>query len=345
VHKYEQAKKRGEVMSGFQDIAGHKQVIQHMKNAIKLNKVSHAYILNGEKGAGKKCLANTFAMALQCESEEDRPCGDCRSCRQAESRNHPDIIRITHEKPNSIGVEDVREQLVNDIQIKPYTGKFKVYIIPDAEKMTIQAQNAILKTIEEPPAYAVILLLTTNMNILLPTILSRCVVLSLKPVASEEVKEYLMKNAQIPDYQADICVAFAQGNIGKAVQLASSENFNEIKAAALHLLKHIPEMEINDIMHCVKAVSEYKVDIQDYLDFLSVWYRDVLYFKATKDVDGVIFKDQVRDISEQTNRGSYEGMGTILKGLQRAKERLNANVNFDLTMELLFLTIKENLIK
>lgn len=332
-------------MPGFQDIAGHKQVIQHMKNAIELNKVSHAYVLSGEKGAGKKCLADTFAMALQCESAGDKPCTVCKSCKQAENRNHPDIIRVTHEKPNSIGIEEVRDQLVNDIQIKPYAGKYKVYIIPDAEKMTVQAQNAILKSIEEPPAYAVILLLTTNANTLLATILSRCVMLSLKPVPDEEVKDYLMEHVQVPDYQADICVAFAQGNIGKAVELASSENFIEIKKAALHLLRHIPEMEMNDIIHCVKGVSEFKIDIQDYLDLLGVWYRDVLYFKATKDVDGIIFKDQVRTISEQTNRGSYEGMNEILKGLQRAKERLNANVNFDLTMELLFLTIKENLVK
>ena len=338
-------KKRGEPMSGFRDIAGHKQIVSHMENAIKLNKVSHAYILSGEKGAGKKRLAVTFAKALQCESGADRPCGTCKSCVQAENRNHPDIIRVTHEKPNSIGVDDVRKQLVNDVQIKPYSGKYKVYIIPDAEKMTVQAQNAILKSIEEPPAYAVILLLTANEKTLLPTILSRCVMLSLKPVPDEEVKEYLMKKVQIPDYQADICVAFAQGNIGKAIQLGSSDNFDEIKTTALHLLKHIPEMDINDIIHCVKEVSEFKVDIQDYLDFLAVWYRDVLYFKATKDVDGIIFKDQVPVISEQTNRGSYEGVAEILKGLQKAKERLNANVNFDLTMELLFLTIKENLIK
>lgn len=332
-------------MTGFDNIVGHKQAKEHLQNAMKLNKISHAYILNGEKGSGKKLMASTFAQALQCESEELKPCGKCKSCKQAENKNHPDIIRVTHEKPNSIGVEDIRDQLVNDVQIKPYSSKYKIYIIAEAEKMTPQAQNAILKTIEEPPEYAVIMLLTSNAQAFLPTILSRCVMLSMKPVSDVQVKKYLMEHVELPDYQADICVAFAQGNIGKAVQLASSENFNDIKASALHLLKNIPAMELQEIIAVVKSISEFKVDVQDYLDLMAVWYRDVLYFKATKDANGLTFKEDVREISEQTNRGSYEGMEKILKGLQTAKDRLQANVNFDLSMELLFLTIKENLAK
>lgn len=332
-------------MSGFQDIIGHEQIINHLKSAVKLNKVSHAYIFNGEKGSGKKTVANAFAKMLQCEGEGDKPCGNCRSCRQAENSNHPDIIRIIHEKPNTISIDDIREQLIGDIQIKPYQSRYKIYIVPDAEKMTVQAQNALLKTIEEPPAYAVILFLTTNASSFLPTILSRCVMLNMKPVPDEEVRHYLMEHVEVPDYQADIAVAFAQGNIGKAVQLATSEYFNEIKTSAIHLLKNIPKYDISDINAAVKSIGDYKVDIQDYLDILAVWYRDVLYFKATKDPNGLIFKDQIQAIREQTHNGSYEGMEKILESLKKAKERLNANVNFDLTMELLFLTIKENLVQ
>ena len=102
----------------------------------------------------------------------------------------------------------------------------------------------------------------------------------MKPVADDKVKQYLMEHVQVPDYEADVCVAFAQGNIGKAVQLATSDSFNEIKNSALHLLKNVSKMEINDIIATVKSVSEFKIDIQDYLDFLAVWYRDILYFKG-----------------------------------------------------------------
>ena len=329
-------------MPGFRDIVGHGQIIEHFQNAIKMDKISHAYILAGEKGSGKRTIATAFAQTLQCEQGQTDACGICHACKQAESRNHPDIIYVTHEKPNSIGDEEIREQLVGDVLIKPYSSKYKVYIVNDADKMTVQAQNALLKTIEEPPSYAVILLLAGNVSSMLPTILSRCVTLSMKPVPDEEVKKYLMEHVQVPDYQADVCVAFAQGNIGKAVQLASSDSFNEIRAAALHLLKNVRKMDMSDIMSHMKGISEFKLEVQDFLDFLAVWYRDVLYFKATKDIDGLIFKDQAQSISDQANISSYEGIEEILKALQKAKTRLNANVNFELVIGLLFLLIKEN---
>lgn len=116
----------------------------------------------------------------------------------------------------------------------------------------------------------------------------------------------------------------------------------EIKATALHLLKNAKDMEMNEMIASVKAVSEFKIDISDYLDLLAVWYRDVLYFKATKDINGLVFQDQYRDISKQANRSSYEGIEKIVEGIKKANIRLKANVNFELTMELLFLLIKEN---
>ncbi len=329
-------------MPGFEGIIGHKDILEYLQSAINMGKISHAYILSGEKGTGKKTIAREFAQALQCREEGMRPCGDCQSCRQARSGNHPDIIEVTHDKPNSISVDDIREQVVEDVYVRPYSAPYKVYIINDAEKMTVQAQNALLKTIEEPPAYVVIVLLTTNASVLLPTILSRCVTLNMKPVRDEQVRDFLMENVQIPDYQADICVAFAQGNIGKAVQLASSEHFSEIKSSAIHLVTHIKEMDIAEISNAVKAVAEFKLDIRDYLDILAVWYRDVLYFKATNDANGIIFRENLRAIQEQTRRSSYEGLEAILEGIKKAKARLGANVNFELTMELLFLLIKEN---
>jgi DNA polymerase-3 subunit delta' len=330
-------------MAGFKDILGHRQEIAHLERAIATGKVSHAYIFNGDKGTGKSRLAEAFAQTLQCEGTGRKPCGECHSCRQAQSGNHPDIIYITHEKPASIGVEDIRDQLTGDIQIRPYNGKYKIYIIPDAEKMTVQAQNAILKTIEEPPEYAIILLLTTNEQIFLDTIRSRCVLLNLKPVPDELVKEYLMREMEIPDYQADVCVAFAQGNIGKAVRLASSEDFSSIKASAMQLIRNAGRMEISEIIEYVREVQEYKISIQDYLDILALWYRDLVYFKATRDVDGIVFRDEFKTIREAVKVCSYEGVEEVMKAIETAKTRLNANVNFDLTMELLFLVIKENI--
>lgn len=329
-------------MARFQDIIGQEQIKEHLQNAITAGKVSHAYIINGEKSSGKEFIAKVFAMALQCEKKEEEPCQECHSCKQALSDNHPDIVRVTHEKPNTISVDDIRAQVNNDVAIKPYSGSYKIYIINEAEKMTPQAQNAILKTLEEPPEYAVILLLTTNVNSLLPTILSRCVVLNMKPVADELVKKYLMEQLQVPDYKAEVCVAFARGNIGKAKALASSEDFENVKAEALSLLKYIKDMELNEILAAIKKITEYKLEISDYLDICAIWYRDVLLFKATNDVNHLVFREEIQSLRKIAQRSSYEGIEEIIEALDTAKHRLEANVNFELTMELLMLTIQEN---
>ena len=329
-------------MGSYKDVVGHKDILKYISSAVENNRVSHAYILNGERGSGKKMLANLFAMTLLCETGDNEPCGKCHSCKQAESGNHPDIIRVTHEKPNSISVDDIRTQVNNTVDIKPYQGPYKVYIIPQADMMTPQAQNAILKTIEEPPSYAVFLLLTENAETLLPTINSRCVMLKLRNIKDTLIKKYLMENLEIPDYKADMCTAFAQGNMGRAIMLANSDHFNEIREEAVQLLKHISEMELNEIVAAVKNISVYKLEITDYLDIIMIWYRDVLLYKATKEIDKVVFKDQLQSIKEQARKSSYEGIELILESLEKAKARLKANVNFDLVMELLFLTIKEN---
>lgn len=329
-------------MAEFKDIVGQEQIKEHLQGALASGKISHAYIINGEKSSGKEFIAKIFAMALQCEKNKDNPCQECHSCKQAISDNQPDIIKVMHEKPNTISVDDIRMQINNDVSIKPYSSPYKVYIINEAEKMTAQAQNAILKTLEEPPEYAVILLLTSNVNALLPTILSRCVVLNMKPVADEQVRRYLMEKMQIPDYKAEVCVAFARGNIGKARSLASSEDFENVKNEALSLLKYIQDMELHEIVAAIKKIGDYKLEINDYLDIMAIWYRDVLLFKATNDVNHLVFREEIQALRRVAQRSSYEGIEEIIEALEKAKNRLNANVNFDLTMELLLLTIKEN---
>lgn len=329
-------------MSGFKDVVGHRDIIGYIQDAVQQNKVSHAYILNGQRGSGKKMLAKLFATTLQCETGKSEPCNECRSCIQANNGNHPDIITVKHEKPGSISVDDIRSQVNGDIMIKPYSSPYKIYIIPEADLLTVQAQNALLKTIEEPPEYAIIFLLTENADSLLPTIRSRCVMLKLRNIKDKLVKKYLMEQLRIPDYQADLCAAFAQGNIGRAVMLAKSEHFNEIKEEAIQLLKYINEMELAEIVSAIKEINKYKLEVTDYLDIITIWYRDVLLYKATKDVGSLVFGDQLKYIKERASKSSYEGIETILESIEKAKVRLKANVNFDLVMELLLLTIKEN---
>ena len=328
---------------GFEQVVGHHEIINHLQNAILMDKVSHSYIFSGEQGAGKKLLTSLFAMTLQCEEHGKNPCLECDSCKKALSENHPDIIRVYHEKPNVISVDEIRRQVVNDVEIKPYKGPYKIYLINEADKMNVQAQIALLKTIEEPPAYAIIILLTSNADAMLPTIKSRCVTLHLKALSTDLVKEYLMERLHIPDYQAEIDASFAQGNIGRAKEVATSEEFAAMIDRAVLLLKRGGTMQLNELVEMLKELSGDKKRIFEYLDLFKMWFCDVLMFKATMEIDSLVFKNEYNYIREQARKCSYEGLDDIIGAIDKAKVRINANVNFDLTMELLFLTIRETL--
>ena len=328
-------------MMGFNNIIGHEEIIGHLKNAIESGKISHSYIFTGEPGSGKKLLAGTFASTLQCEAGGTEPCQKCDSCKKAMGKNHPDIIMVSHEKPGTITIDEIRDQVINDIDIRPYYSPYKIYIIADADIMTPHAQNALLKTIEEPPEYAVILLLTNNIGGLLPTIQSRCVRLDLKVVDDGLVKKYLMEHLHVPDYQAEIDASFAQGSIGRAKEAATSQEFAEMTQNALRILKYANTMEVYELSDAIKSLSEDKQNINDYLDIFQFWFRDVLMFKATQEIDNLVFKQEINFIREQAKQRSYENLENILDSIQKTKVRLKANVNFDLAFELLFLTIRE----
>ena len=225
---------------------------------------------------------------------------------------------------------------------KPYSSKYKVYIIDEAEKMTVQAQNALLKTIEEPPEYAVILFLTNTLDVLLQTVRSRCIIMNLRSVDTKLIQQYLMQKYQLPDYQARVCAAYAQGNVGKAIMMATSEHFREMQDFFLRLLKRVDDMEVYEIVAAIHDMTTYKMDIRDLIDLMMVWYRDVLILKATEDINQLVFQDEHKYLQKKATTSSYEGLNNIMEALEKAKVRLNANVNFDITMEMLLLTIKEN---
>lgn len=329
-------------MLGLKDILGHEQIKEHFTNAVKTGKVSHAYILSGEAGMGRKSLAHAFALSLLCEKGLPQPCMECHACKQVLSGNHPDLIHVTHEKPASIGVDEIREQIHDTIMVRPYSSYYKIYIVDEAEKMTVQAQNALLKTIEEPPSYAVILLLTTNQDVFLPTILSRCVQLKLKPLRDSVVKEYLIQSLKVEEDQADIYAAFARGNLGKAIHLTESDDFKRMYDQVIGLLKRVKEADISELLETVRRFKEENLDIRECLDFMQTWYRDVLMYKTTKDINLLIFKDEFAFVKNVSTLSGYEGLEKILEAIDKARIRLDANVNMELVMELMLLTMKEN---
>lgn len=329
-------------MPGFDDILGHEAVKEHFQKAIESHRISHAYILAGEAGMGRKSLAHAFALTLLCEKGGSQPCMECHACKQVLAGSHPDLIHVTHEKPATIGVDDIRKQVSDTIMIRPYSSYYKIYIIDEAEKMTPQAQNALLKTIEEPPSYAVIILLTTNPEAFLPTVLSRCVQLKLRPLRDSVVEEYLEHVLKIRESDARLCAAFARGNLGKAIRLANSGEFRHMYGELLDVLKRVKKMDICDLLNRIKGWKDEGMDLYECLDFMQIWYRDALMFKVTKDVDLLIFGDEYDAIEEMARSTGYDGFEMILQAIDKARTRLQANVNMELAMELMLLVMKEN---
>ncbi len=327
-------------MNGFSGIIGNELIKEHMYKAIQEDKPYHAYILQGETGAGKKITAVAFAAGLQCTCDGERPCEYCVSCRQIKANCHTDVIWIEKEK-SGYGVEEIRNQLNQAVSMKPYTSKYKIFLITEAETMTEAAQNALLKTIEEPPEYAVIILMTNNINNLLPTVRSRCMTLEFGPLTTAAIEEYLIKQHKIPDYLAKTSAMFAQGNLGKAIRYATAENFIQKKEKILQMLRKIQQMKVFNIITDLKTIIKNKEEASDAIDLMIIWYRDVLLFKATNDVNQILLSEEYLNILEDAKRLSYSKIEEILQGFEKAKIRLHANVNLEVAMELMLLNIKE----
>ena len=309
-------------MKSFDAIIGHKKIISHFEEAIKTGKVSHAYLLSGEDGSGKMMIAKAVAKALLCEHKDG--CGECAACKQVDSLNHPDVIYITHEK-YEIRVDDIRKGINETIDIKPYSGDYKIYIIDDADRMNAGAQNALLKTLEEPPAYAVILLLTNNKDRLLDTILSRCVSMTLGSVRESEIEDYLKANTGASHADIAFAAAFSLGNIGRALHVLDTEEFKDMLNDTMNVITHMKSMEIYDFLYIIM-----------------VWYLDMLILKTTGSLNQLVFKDKYRQLKDQEIYISFEGISHILDEVEKARRRLIANVNFEVAIEMLLVTIKEN---
>lgn len=349
-------------MADLNDILGNEVLKEHFRTAVKKNKVSHAYIIEGEKGSGKKMIAAAFAKILQCETRQEKrknpdesvgadiydreasaidTCGRCASCIQVENKNHPDVIWVTHEKPGVISVSEIREQIVNTMDVMPYKGLYKIYIVDEAEKMNLAAQNAILKTIEEPPAYGIILLLTTNRGAFLSTILSRCILLSVKPVEDTSIKDYLINKMHVPERTAEFCVGFSMGNLGKAMNAALSGEFMELRQFTVSVLQYIYEAEPFELAEQVKRLKPWKESVNDFLDILLMWFRDVLILKLTGDDQEMIFKEEYPFIKKQCRFLSPEALNEIFLEIEHTRERIRANVNYDTSLEVLLMFIRD----
>ena len=238
----------------FENIKGHEFAKKYMINSIKNGKINHAYMFEGIEGIGKETFANDLAQIL---------------LETPHLENAPDCIRIKAEG-NSIKIAQIRD-LQSDIVIKPHK-KYKIYIIDKAEKMTVEAQNALLKTLEEPPEYAIIILVTNNKESLLPTIRSRCEVVKFTPIPLIEVKNYLISQG-VESNRAGLLSSFSRGSMKKALELASSNEFYEMKENVQKYIETILSKNMVEILNIPSEMEQYKSETITVLDMMINYFR------------------------------------------------------------------------
>ena len=325
-------------MAQFSDIFGNEQTKQNLKKSIAENNVTQAYLFHGESGVGKSLVVSVFAEALLCTGDGDKPCGRCISCTTLEKENHPDVKKITSPK-KTIGIDVIREQLNSDIFIKPYGDK-KIYIIDNAQTLTPAAQNALLKTIEEPPSYAIIILVANGTNMLLSTVLSRVNNIWIKPVNKGEMSAYLGK-MKITGEATEFFSEYARGNIGRFHQLYQDENFKEMRTFAVDFLVRLSKKDINEVLESFKEIEKYKDKILTLFEIWQIFFRDCLMLKEGL-AQYSIQKDKINEMRTYTEKTEVNSLINRLEALSRAEQGLEVNANFQLTIELLLLRIRQS---
>ena len=347
-------------------LIGHDAVLKHIRSAVSAGRVSHAYLVEGAEGAGKKTLAGQFAMALLCKAPENgEPCGRCDSCRVFLSGNHPDMHYIRPGEKGTLPVQRIREELVQDMEILPYYAGRKIYIVERAHLMNAQAQNALLKIleepprhviflltcenraqllptiqsrvmtvtlggVEEPPAYGVILLLAESVQSFLPTVRSRCVLLRLLPLPEEKVRKILTGRYGVEESTARACAALCGGSVGQALRLARSEDFIRLRERWMEWLSGLARQETWEVLARAKALEEDKAVIEDVLRMMQIWFRDLIILRETGSLSGCVCRDLDAKLESSANLYEIPELYRKIEVLEDAKKKLSHNVNYGL---------------
>lgn len=324
---------------------GNTKLIEQIRRQAEAGSLSHAYLVTGEKGMGKKELAKLVALEVFCRNKQNgHACGVCPDCKKVLSKNHPDLLYVTHEKPGLISVDEIRAQVSDAVEIRPYEGGKKIIVIDEARKMNPQAQNALLKTLEEPPEYVILLLLCDDDRALLDTIRSRCVKMKPELIPTEEVKQFLLaretEDGPIDEDTAEMASSFARGNPGRALELAKGEDFRKEYRAVVGLCRNIRSMDAADINKAAKELSSSE-NPEEILELIENWYRDLLAYRMTRSTEGLCFSAEQSAVKSQGAGIRPEAVEKIIEKTEETSARLRANVNKELAFTLLFLEMRD----
>jgi len=321
----------------YNQVAGQEEIKQSLIKSINNNQVSHCYIFEGPKGMGKYELALIFAQSLLCKNFNANPCNKCLSCIKINTNNHPDLHIINNDE-TTIKREEV-DELIESVYKKPYESEKKVYIIKNAHEMTIQAANTFLKTLEEPPVDSVIILLTININLLLPTIASRCQTVKFRNVNKETIIKYLKDNYGTADDISDLAAEYSKGILNKAVNIVNgNDSILQYRAEIIKLFDKIINADTEIIYELESYFEENKDNIDVIIEIIMIWIRDVTFVQNNM-YDIVINKDFTR-LAEVHSR-LIKKNNNLIEQMQQTSDNIKSNVNYKLAIDNMLLKIQE----
>jgi DNA polymerase-3 subunit delta' len=323
----------------FNSIIGQEEAVEILQDEIRKDRISHAYLFSAKEGSGKSKLAFEFAKASFCEEAEVDSCGSCINCRKMDHQNHPDykVISVLEGK-SAISIDQIRK-LKKEIAYKPYDSDHKIYIIEKAEKMTKEAANSLLKTLEEPPSFATIILLVEDSGKLLPTIVSRCQQIKLRNVDQTEIKKLLLDQG-LSEERAEIISLTAAGSPGSALEIIEIEDYFEQRKQIYDFLKDIKGKNTMEIFKITeKITSLLKADFPCF-NLLSDWYRDIMMIKQDY-LEAVINKDYFEELKELAAELSLQGVISDLELIAQSEEYIERNIREELSLEVLFFKLRQ----
>lgn len=324
----------------FNSIIGQPVLVGSLKRAVQEDMVANGYIFCGPKGSGKRLAASVFARALNCRgAEPDKPCGGCISCRKFDSGNHPNIEVI---KPTgaSIKIKQIRE-VITKVSKKPFESGYKVIVMEDADKMTQDAQDAFLKTLEEPPANTIFILLVQNHNSLLPTVLSRCQIFYLKKVSTQQIENYLTEHYNYDKEQITFAAAAANGIIGRAVEILSNKELQETRRNYVNFITKISNASYTELSAMAGDFADSKDAAERLLDFMLSWYRDILISKQDCEKQVLVNSDNADVIVRQGEKLDESKLNRIIDAIKRTISYINHNVGTKNSIDSMLLNIME----
>lgn len=310
----------------FKNIICANAQIKGLERSIYTNTVIQSLIIEGQLGTGKKTLANIYANALLCLDSNDKPCGKCKGCKLFLSGNHPDIFEIKRDKKKSIGVDEIKS-LQKEAIIKPNESSRKVFIIHDAHTLTTQAQNALLKLIEEPPKYLSILLICENTMPLLETIVSRCSIIPMPYLSYENIIEGLVQRG-VNKENAIIIAQGANGSIGKALSRCSDTAYLERREEYIRLFFMLFESKTK----AYEAAAQNRDNAKDMICLWQSLVRDALLYK-NGEIDNIENIDKISKMDAFSKAHSKEELIKKLEALCEAEKRLYFNAQFKLVLD------------